>query len=145
MKIISSREKINQLEKVRIEKAIGFLAVNLRNRKLNIDSIEETIISSSIYPDEENYLKTTDEIYFADNDHIYGIFKNKGASIFYLSNGNIGFKNDIINVASDFKLELLSNHCSTDYSPKKNLRSNKEWSEVIKDLISLVGYILNYR
>ena len=86
-----------------------------------------------------------DEIYFGDNDHIYGIFKNKDSSIFYLSNGNIGFKNDIINVSNDFNLELLSNHCSTDYSPQKNLRSNKEWSEEIKDLISLVGYILNYR
>ena len=145
LEIISSKEKINQLDRVRIEKAIGFLAVNLKKRKLNIDTIKEIINSSSIYPDEDNYLKTSDEIYFGDNDHIYGIFKNKGVSIFFLSRENIGFKNDIINVANDFKLKLLSNYCSTDYSPPKNLRSNKEWSEEIKDLISLVGYILNYR
>ncbi|MDA3781565.1 MAG: DUF3883 domain-containing protein, partial [Bacteroidales bacterium] len=145
LKIISSKEKINQLDRGRIEKAIGFLAVNIKNRKLNFDIIEDITNSSSIYPNEENFLKRADEIYFGDNDHLYEIFRNKSSSIFYLSNGNIGFKNDIINVSNDFKLELLSNYCSTDYSPQKNLRSNKEWSEEIKDLISLVGYILNYR
>jgi hypothetical protein len=145
LEIISSKEKVNQIDRGRIEKAIGFLAVSFKNRKLNFDTIEEIINSSSIYPDEENYLKTKDDIYFGDIDHIYEIFKNKGASIFCLSNGNIGYKNDIINVSNDFNLELLSNHYSTDYSPPKNLRSNKEWSEEIKDLISLVGYILNYR
>ena len=41
---------------------------------------------------------------------------------------NEAYKNDIINVSNDFNLELLSNHYSTDYSPPKNLRSNKEWS-----------------
>ncbi|MBN2881878.1 DUF3883 domain-containing protein, partial [Candidatus Woesearchaeota archaeon] len=145
LKIISSKDKINQIDRERIEKAIGFLAVNIKNRKLNSNSIEDITKNSSIYPDELNYLKSADEIYFGDNDHLYGIFKNKGSSIFYLSNGNIGFRSDIINVSNDFNLELLTNHCSTDYSPPRNLRSNKEWSEEIKDLLSLVGYILNYR
>lgn len=145
LKIISSKEKINKIDRERIEKAIGFLAVNIKNRKLNFNTIEDIMKNSSIYPDEENCLKSANEIYFGDNDHIYGIFKNKGSSIFYLSNGNIGFKNDIINVSNDLNLKLLTNYCSTDYSPQKNLRSNKEWSEAIIDLLSLVGYILNYR
>ena len=67
--IISSKEKVNQVDRGRIEKAIGFLAVNFKNRKLNFDTIEEVINNGSIYPDEENYLKTKDDIYFGDNEH----------------------------------------------------------------------------
>lgn len=145
LEIISTHEKVNQLDRGRIEKAIGFLAVNFKNRKLNIETLEDIINNCSIYPDEENHLRTKNDIFFGDNDHIYEIFKNKGVSIFHLSNENIGFKNAIINVSNDFNIELVSNHYLTDYSPPKNIRSNKEWSEEIKDLLSLVGYILNFR
>lgn len=141
---ISSKSKINIHDKLRIERALGFLANSYKNRKINADSIED-IFSDTIYPDEDFQLKSCDYIYFADNDHLFKIFQGQGLSIFNLSIENIGFRNDIIEVAETFNLRLLSEHHTTDYIPKKNLRRNNEWSENIKDLLSLVGYILNYR
>ena len=55
---VSSNSKGEFIIYAALGDSILFSSVNYKNRKLNFDTIQEIINSRSIYPDEENYLKT---------------------------------------------------------------------------------------
>ncbi len=141
---ISERGIHSEIEKNRIESAIGFIAENLKNRQINIVDIDE-IIDEAIYPSTKLELYDRDEIYFADNNQLFEIFKSTEIPIFNLSIENSGFKNLIISAAIDLKLKLLSGHYKTDYIIPLKIKKDSSFTEDLKEIIGTVSYILFYR